>query len=103
MYVQGFGSLAQLDGFFDGYVCASEFLAELMRSVYGIDAPVIPPFDPSAFSPALTSRLLVLQSTPFCNINCDYCYLPDRSSTARSGRPVPRPARATSSSRAPRA
>jgi uncharacterized protein len=24
--------------------------------------------------------LLVLQSTPFCNINCDYCYLPDRSS-----------------------
>lgn len=25
-------------------------------------------------------RLLVLQSTSFCNINCGYCYLPDRSS-----------------------
>jgi uncharacterized protein len=23
--------------------------------------------------------LLILQPTPFCNINCDYCYLPDRS------------------------
>ena len=25
-------------------------------------------------------KLLVLQPTPFCNINCDYCYLPQRSS-----------------------
>jgi uncharacterized protein len=24
------------------------------------------------------TRLLILQGTPFCNINCDYCYLPDR-------------------------
>lgn len=23
-------------------------------------------------------RLLILQSTPFCNINCSYCYLPNR-------------------------
>jgi uncharacterized protein len=28
-------------------------------------------------------RLLILQPTPFCNINCDYCYLPERDSTAR--------------------
>src|ERR1700757_1073862 len=28
-------------------------------------------------------RLLVLQPTPFCNINCRYCYLPDRASRAR--------------------
>ena len=28
-------------------------------------------------------RLLVLQPTPFCNINCSYCYLPDRTSRAR--------------------
>src|SRR5882724_5810982 len=28
-------------------------------------------------------QLLILQPTPFCNINCDYCYLPDRDSTAR--------------------
>ena len=25
-------------------------------------------------------RQLVIQGTPYCNINCDYCYLPDRSS-----------------------
>lgn len=27
--------------------------------------------------------LLIIQPTPFCNINCDYCYLPDRNSTKR--------------------
>ena len=27
-------------------------------------------------------ELLVVQPTPFCNINCSYCYLPDRSSKA---------------------
>jgi uncharacterized protein len=26
-------------------------------------------------------KLLVLQPTPFCNLHCDYCYLPHRSST----------------------
>jgi len=40
-------------------------------------------FDPADFSPALRTRLLILQPTPFCNIDCDYCYLPDRASTAR--------------------
>jgi uncharacterized protein len=28
-------------------------------------------------------ELLVIQPTPFCNLNCDYCYLPDRASTVR--------------------
>jgi uncharacterized protein len=28
-------------------------------------------------------QLLILQATPFCNISCDYCYLPDRDSTVR--------------------
>jgi uncharacterized protein len=28
-------------------------------------------------------KLLVLQGTPFCNINCKYCYLPDRSDASR--------------------
>lgn len=28
-------------------------------------------------------ELLVVQPTPFCNIQCDYCYLPERDSTAR--------------------
>lgn len=29
------------------------------------------------------TKLLVLQGTPFCNINCDYCYLADRAVKAR--------------------
>src|SRR5262249_18818932 len=32
--------------------------------------------------------LLVIQSTPFCNIDCSYCYLPDRSSRGRMSREV---------------
>ncbi len=40
-------------------------------------------FDPADFSPAIKTRLLILQPTPFCNINCDYCYLPNRNSKAR--------------------
>ncbi len=27
--------------------------------------------------------VLVIQPSPFCNINCDYCYLPSRTSTQR--------------------
>lgn len=40
-------------------------------------------FDPADFSPAIRTRLLILQPTPFCNIHCDYCYLPNRDSTVR--------------------
>lgn len=40
-------------------------------------------FDTDHFKPALQTRLLVLQPTPFCNIDCDYCYLPNRSATGR--------------------
>ena len=45
-----------------------------------------------ALKPQIASRdrarlprieLLVVQPTPFCNINCDYCYLPHRQSTKR--------------------
>ncbi|MFM9881999.1 MAG: cyclophane-forming radical SAM/SPASM peptide maturase GrrM/OscB [Burkholderiales bacterium] len=43
---------------------------------------------PSSFSPALKVKLLVFQATPFCNVDCAYCYLPDRSSTARMTRSV---------------
>jgi uncharacterized protein len=40
-------------------------------------------FNPSDFYPSLKTRLLILQPTPFCNINCDYCYLPNRDFKAR--------------------
>jgi uncharacterized protein len=43
--------------------------------------------DPSGPSTASDTpgplELLVLQPTPFCNINCSYCYLPNRQSTKR--------------------
>jgi len=29
--------------------------------------------------------LAVIQPSPFCNINCDYCYLPNRTKTDRMG------------------
>lgn len=29
------------------------------------------------------TKLIVVQPTPFCNIDCSYCYLPDRSSSVR--------------------
>lgn len=34
-------------------------------------------------SPAPSTRLLILQPTPFCNLDCDYCYLPDRDNRSR--------------------
>jgi uncharacterized protein len=43
---------------------------------------------PESFSPPLGVKLLVLQASPFCNIDCAYCYLPDRASTARMSLPV---------------
>jgi uncharacterized protein len=38
--------------------------------------------NPSAREPGPLD-LLVLQPTPFCNIDCSYCYLPNRQSTQR--------------------
>ena len=35
------------------------------------------------FSPPLRTRLLILQPTPFCNIDCDYCYLSHRDDRSR--------------------
>jgi uncharacterized protein len=45
-------------------------------------------FTGESFSPPLKVKLLVLQATPFCNIDCSYCYLPNRASTARMSLPV---------------
>jgi uncharacterized protein len=41
------------------------------------------PGAPAPTSPFGPLELLVLQPTPFCNIDCSYCYLPDRQSTRR--------------------
>lgn len=32
---------------------------------------------------APSTRLLILQPTPFCNLDCDYCYLPHRDDRSR--------------------
>lgn len=40
-------------------------------------------FDADDFLPNLKTQLLILQPTPFCNIDCAYCYLPNRNSTDR--------------------
>ena len=37
---------------------------------------------PVASHPTPRVELLVIQPTPFCNIDCSYCYLPDRRSKA---------------------
>ncbi|MBR0699032.1 GRRM system radical SAM/SPASM domain protein [Bradyrhizobium diazoefficiens] len=34
----------------------------------------------TALVPRPSIEMLVLQSTPFCNLDCSYCYLPDRNS-----------------------
>ncbi len=39
--------------------------------------------EPDGFAPPLATRLLILQPTPFCNIRCRYCYLPDRDDRSR--------------------
>ena len=47
---------------------------------------------PPAIAPSTMEQLflgvLVIQPSPFCNINCDYCYLPHRTSTRRMEFPV---------------
>jgi uncharacterized protein len=40
-------------------------------------------FDPVDFEPRIATRLLILQPTPFCNVDCSYCYLPDRDNKSR--------------------
>jgi len=42
---------------------------------------------PAALEPG-SLQLLVLQPSPFCNLDCDYCYLPDRGDTRRMALPL---------------
>ena len=39
--------------------------------------------EPVARDPVGPLDLLVVQPTPFCNLDCSYCYLPDRANTHR--------------------
>src|SRR5215471_9202156 len=48
-----------------------------------VSGPLDAPASPAASVLPGPLELLVLQPTPFCNINCSYCYLPDRQSTRR--------------------
>jgi uncharacterized protein len=45
--------------------------------------PILQRFAFEDFDPRPMVRLLILQPTPFCNIRCDYCYLPERDSMRR--------------------
>ena len=47
-----------------------------------IATPLAIPATPTEVEQLFLS-LLVIQPSPFCNINCDYCYLPDRTNTHR--------------------
>ena len=38
--------------------------------------------EPTRLRPA-SLQLLVIQASPFCNLDCSYCYLPDRANTRR--------------------
>ena len=44
MYIQGFTTYGVLDCFFDHYVAGSGFVANFVSNLYGVRAPVIPPF-----------------------------------------------------------
>lgn len=47
-------------------------------------------FNVNDFRPQIRTRILILQPTPFCNISCTYCYLPDRNLKARMSMSVVR-------------
>lgn len=44
MYIQGFNTFKVLDRYFDHYVCVSGVVSRFVSAVYGLSAPVIPPF-----------------------------------------------------------
>ena len=51
------------------------------RSIDTSIAPAAAPVE--APLPRGSLQLLVLQASPFCNLDCSYCYLPDRADTRR--------------------
>jgi uncharacterized protein len=58
-----------------------EQLAQLPAALEQLVAQLVSsPQSPGSSVPRIA--LLVIQPTPFCNIDCSYCYLPDRRSTS---------------------
>jgi glycosyltransferase involved in cell wall biosynthesis len=58
-YVQDFKTFALLDRKIDHYVAVSDFVRDFLRTVYSLDAPVIPPFidlDAMPAAPAWSQR-----------------------------------------------
>lgn len=47
-----------------------------------------PPLQALPVLPAGALQLLVLQASPFCNLDCRYCYLPDRGNAQRMALPL---------------
>ena len=45
-----------------------------------LPSPPVSGSEPNPFGPL---SLLVIQPTPYCNLDCDYCYLPDRNNRSR--------------------
>jgi uncharacterized protein len=58
-------------------------LAQLVASRAEIMTAIAAASPPDAAGLRGRLRLLVLQPTPFCNLSCDYCYLPQRDDRRR--------------------
>src|ERR1700730_1874302 len=57
-----------------------ELLGASSADMPGVECPASPPRTRSSSTSAATERQpIIIQATPFCNIDCRYCYLPDRS------------------------
>ena len=67
-----------------------EQLGQQMIRVVRRDPTAQPSVRAEDFTPPLATRLLVLQPTPFCNIDCSYCYLPNRADRSRMDLPTMR-------------
>ncbi len=52
-------------------------MIEKQRQALGLQTELNRPVDLTTFGPI---TLVIIQATSFCNLDCDYCYLPDRQS-----------------------
>ncbi|MBW4551273.1 MAG: GRRM system radical SAM/SPASM domain protein [Aphanocapsa sp. GSE-SYN-MK-11-07L] len=52
-------------------------MIEQQRQAFELESELKRPLDLTTFGPI---TLVIIQATSFCNLDCDYCYLPDRQS-----------------------